>query len=120
MASVPPLAFTRGHSIFDCPEQIQTSPTNTLLKVSVLFPAIVIANGPPALKGPISVCHRPEVSAVVLALLDAKVTETCSPGWAVPQIRTLSLCCRTMLSPMIEGTCTSACTAWARTDTRIM
>jgi hypothetical protein len=104
--------------MFDWPEQTQTSPTRTFLKVSVLRPATVNSNGPPALCGPTKTSQRPRASAVALALSPRNETVTRSPGSAQPQTRALRPCCKTMLSPMTDGTRTSARAAPARESSR--
>src|SRR6476469_9642507 len=97
-----------GHSMFDWPEHIQTSPTRIFLNERVLLPVMLSVKGPPALSGPIIVCQCPLLSVRADALLPAISTDTCSFGLAQPQIRIFLPCCNTMLSPMSDGTRTSA------------
>src|SRR5262245_35763324 len=90
------IAFSRsnvrfsGHSMFDCPEQTQTSPTRMSLTVTVFFPLIVSSYGPPA--GNLDTCnfHVPSAFAAIIGDVDDPLsplieTLTCSPGSAVPQ-----------------------------------
>ena len=71
--------------MFDCPPQIQTSPTSTFLISSLSPPcAIVSANGPPDSSGARSTCHLPS-----LGMADASfpwiVTVTLPSASVVPQ-----------------------------------
>src|SRR5204863_8266855 len=77
------------------------------------------AKGPPALSGPMRTCQRPRSSATARAVRPLKVTVTRSPGAAQPQMRSFWPCCNTMLSPMIEGTRTSAQTCCANADVSV-
>src|SRR6185369_15115570 len=77
--------------------------------VRTLSPLTVSSNGPPAFKGPINSCQRPCASAVVCEDLLSRVTVTRSLGFALPQMRTFTLSCKTMLSPMTAGRRTSPC-----------
>src|SRR6185295_17963198 len=97
-----------GHSMFDWPEHTQTSPTRTFLNDRALLPVMFKVKGPPDLSGPIIVCQCPPSSVTTDALFPAISTVTRSLGFAQPQIRTFLPCCKTMLSPMSDGTRTSA------------
>src|SRR5687768_2683533 len=101
--------------MFDCPEQIQTSPTRTFLTVKTLSPLIASSDGPPAFNGPSQTCQRPCASAMVFTDFFSNVTVTFSPAFALPQMRTFTPCCNTMLSPMIDGKRTSARPTAAKT-----
>src|SRR5436309_3514650 len=80
------------HSIFDCPEQIQTSPTRTFLSSILLLPLIVNSNGPPASPEGIAATQRPSSPAWAEAVLPRNETVTFSPLSASPQILTLVFC----------------------------
>src|SRR5258706_1430334 len=90
-------------SMFDWPEQTQTSPTKTFFNVIVFFPATTISNGPPAFNGLSVTDHLPPASAVGLTGCFLNVTVTFSPGAAVPQIGTFVSRCKTMFSLMTHG-----------------
>ena len=98
------------HSMFDWPEQTQTSPTRMLFKATLLLPVTVILNGPPAFGVGISIFQLPILSAFVdcFALGQEASTFICSPGSAQPQIGTVDFCCKTMLFEITAGNLTSA------------
>src|SRR5438874_11403907 len=98
--------------MFDWPEQSQTSPTKTFLRVIELLPLIVISADSLDAGSASSVtrqCRSLLVCAVFVC--PPNVTETFSPGDAVPQIGTDFSRCKTTLSPNIFGKLTSACAA---------
>src|SRR5687767_258794 len=83
-----------GISIFDCPEQSQTSPIRTLLSVTA-FPSLMeISNGPPADGVVIISLHFPDASVLVLYLLLSHVGVTVieDPGADQPQTGTSAFC----------------------------
>ena len=85
------------NSMFDCPEQIQTSPTSTSLNVTVFFPFTVTVTGV-ALpgNGVSSTRHFPLSSAWACVFSEPTVTVTASPGSAVPQTGSFAPSCSTM------------------------
>ena len=94
-----------GISIFDCPEQIQTSPTRTFAYSTDSSPEkIFTANGPPAS----GVCsfslHAPFASALVSAFSpQLAAADTSASGDAFPQTETRVFRLKTMLSEKIAG-----------------
>jgi len=94
--------------MFDWPEHSQTSPTRMLFTVTVLVPAMVIVCGPPAVMAGSCTLHFPLSQAVAVTLVSPSVTVTFVPGSSQPQIGTASPRCRTMLSPMTDGSLTAA------------
>ena len=97
-ASVPPVAWRSGHSMFDWPEATHTSPDHTSSRVIVFdVPAIVIVNGPPAGRAGRSTLHLPSAPAVARAGgPPARATVTPSPGAAQPHTRAGTSRWRTM------------------------
>ncbi len=96
-------------SMFDWPEQSQTSPTSTLALVMVFLP--VTTSGRPlvlAARGARRTSQSPLSSAVVLRFWPAKATATSSPGSAVPQTGTSMPRCSTMLLVKIVASLTLA------------
>ena len=73
--------------MFDWPEQIQTSPASTSLKLIVFLPLTVSVYGPPVGSGSSVTCHLPSGPAVAVLLWSLMVTVTSSPGSAQPQTR---------------------------------
>src|SRR5436190_14599332 len=106
--SAAPVVLISGHSMLDWPEQTQTSPMRMFLKDRVLVPVIVRTSDAPDLNGPIRVCQFPLASAIVVVLAFANSTVIDSCGSAQPQILTFFPACRTMLSPIKDGTLTLA------------
>src|SRR5439155_4928730 len=75
--------------MFDCPEQIHTSPTATsssTIGFSVLSPLIVSDDASPSASAGSVAFHSPLSSAVASAVLPAYFTVTFSPGDALPQM----------------------------------
>ena len=66
--------------MFDWPEQIQTSPASTSLKVRVFLPLTVSVYGPPVGSGSSVTCHLPSAPAVAVLHWSLMVTVTSSPG----------------------------------------
>ena len=83
--SVSPARRT-GNSMFDCPEQRNTSPTSTSCTDCATpdLPCAVNTKGPPALNAGNVTLHRPEASARALALTAASETVMSSPPAACP------------------------------------
>ena len=76
------------HSIFDCPEQNQTSPTNTSFSSTLLFPVTVsLVPVLLAFSGVSDTAHLPSF-ATVSAFWPANETVTFSPSDAKPQTGT--------------------------------
>ena len=98
--------------MFDCPEQIQTSPTTTSASrtgsgeaddVTVITRGWVLAT-----KGSRSTRHRPWSPACVCLSWPANDTATVAPGSAVPHTGTGIARCSTMCSPNGEPSRSSA------------
>ena len=86
-AKVPLRDWPTDSSMFDWPEQRNTSPTRTSATVSAAPEPVRTSrlNGPPAsIAGSVAV-HRPDASARAAARWPAKATATSSPAPAVPQ-----------------------------------
>ncbi len=89
---VPPTV----NSMLDWPEQIQTSPTRTSSKVTVLLPVTTSLKGPPAFWAGRSARQAPSAPAVVPATLSPRRTSTFSPGSPQPQTGMGISRCKTM------------------------
>jgi hypothetical protein len=114
------LALDTVKAMFDCPEQTQTSPIITLLRVMVFFPAMVMSKGPPHFIGCSFTHQLPAASATDETFWPQNDTPTFSCGSAHPQIFRVSFCCRHMLLPTSAGSLTSASAAEAvRTASKI-
>ena len=72
-------------SMFDCPEQSQTSPIMTSSSRSVLEPMTFNTNGPPAFMAGKTACHSPRSFATAEALPEPTCTLIFSLGSAQPQ-----------------------------------
>ena len=94
--------------MFDWPEQIQTSPASTSLKVRVFLPLTVIVYGPPVGSGSSITSHFPFGPALAVLPWSLMVTVTSSPGSAQPQTRSFCSRWRTMWSLKMAGSFTSA------------
>jgi len=92
-----PFPFVRPHrydiSMFDCPEQIHTSPKSTLVIATRSSSDVQAATsyGPPAANGVVLTSHFPRASAFVFDVNFASPsreisTRTACPGSASPQI----------------------------------
>ena len=98
-------------SMFDCPEQIHTSPMSTLLNVTGWRPSVkVIVWGPPASGVRTVAVQCPAASAGTSwrAPSHEVVIRTVRSGAAVPQSFTSLSRCSTMLSVKMAGSFTSA------------
>ena len=86
-ASVPLRDWPTDSSMFDWPEQRNTSPTRTSDTVSAAPEPVRSSrlNGPPASSAGSVAVHRPDASARAVARRPANVTATSSPAPAVPQ-----------------------------------
>ena len=95
----------RTHSMFDWPEQIQTSPTSTFLIEIFLSPAEILISVGSAFAGSGArvAAHRPSGPALEVIFWPAKETSTSWPGSAQPQIFTGISRWRTMLSEKNRG-----------------
>ena len=81
-------ATPNGFSMFDWPEQSQTSPTTTFSNLRALVPLTVISEGVlDALSGSRVTLHRPSAPAVQRLLWPLKPTTIFSPGAAEPPDR---------------------------------
>src|SRR5687768_5115619 len=96
------------HSMFDWPEAIQTSPTSTSARRISFFPFTISSCGPPAAGVASFTCHLPSAPALAVALASPSETVTSSPASAQPQTAASAFCWRTMWSPKIFGSRTSA------------
>ena len=95
--------------MLDCPEQTQTSPTSTSLNSIRFFPWITTLVGfLLATMAGNSNRHFPSASACVLDLEAPIWISTFSPGSAQPQNLSFASRWRTIWSPKIAGTLTSA------------
>src|SRR5436853_4919023 len=112
MAAWASRADLSWNSMFDCPEQIHTSPNRTFLYVIDEGPETVSSNGPPSLAGSSLIIHFPSAPAVTCLVCPAMVTVIDWLGAAVPQIGVAKLRWRTMLSEKMAGRC-RACGASA-------
>lgn len=76
------------HSIFDCPEQIQTSPTITFSNLISDPDEIVTVYGPPASGVDNEAIHVPELEAFtfISSWFQLAFIDTSTPGYAQPQI----------------------------------
>src|SRR5215217_2640136 len=98
-----------GHSMLDCPEPSQTSPTRTssssrvLLPLMVIFCALALASN----LGRVTF-HLPSSSALAVAALPPKLTVTDSPLSAQPQTTSGLSRWTTMWLAETDGTVTSA------------
>src|SRR5215510_11453666 len=92
--------------MFDCPEQIHTSPTRMLLIIMWLLASMLMVYGPPAFIGGNSTAQVP--SAIVVVLNDLPLNLICnfSPGEAQPHIFILLSLCKIMLSLIRRGSLT--------------
>ena len=103
------LDWFTAHCMFDCPEQTQTSPMSTSVKVTVFLPRTVSVCGPPYSRtGSSCTCQEPSAAATTDFDWPAKATVTSSPGSALPHTRLAMPCCSTMWSPNILLSDTSA------------
>ena len=97
--------------MFDWPDAIQTSPVSTSVILISFLPFTTSSSGVPLAAGvAILTSHLPSAPALVAALASPSVTVTSSSGAAVPQTAASVFCCKTMWSPKICGSFTSA---WA-------
>lgn len=88
------------HAMLDCPLQIHTPPTTTLLNLRVLLASTVSTCGLALASSASSfTIQLPSLSAVACLIWPAKLTLTSSSGSARPQIGTGMSRCSTMLSP---------------------
>ena len=89
-AKAPLRDWPTASSMFDWPEQRNTSPTRTSETVSVAPEPVRTSrlNGPPASNAGSVAVHRPEASARTAARRPANATETSSPAPAVPHTGT--------------------------------
>src|SRR3954454_15352201 len=71
--------------MLDCPEQIQTSPTRTLVSFTSFGPETVSSYGPPAGNGPSFAIHFPSAPDAAVAVLTFIATVIFCPGSAQPQ-----------------------------------
>ena len=94
----------RGISIFDCPEQSQTSPIRMSSSTRGSPSSMVSVWGPPASGVSIRTLHRPDPSARTAAgsAPHEGVTVTLRPGSARPQMRASLLRWSTMPLPTSE------------------
>ena len=94
-----------GHSMFDCPEQIHTSPTITFSSTTFVRPLTVIVYGPPAAGVRRATLQRPSSSARVVAASPAQsaTTRTSTPGSSHPHSATSRCCWSTMPSADDRG-----------------
>src|SRR5882724_1112352 len=109
IASLPRLSVWMPNSMLDWPDATHTSPTKTSVKAIVLFPITVKV--PASLPGSIwfrLTRHVPSAVAVVVCFWFLKVTVIFSPGDAQPQMGSFDFCCKTMWSPKMAGSRTSA------------
>jgi hypothetical protein len=85
---VPLRDWPTDSSMFDWPEQRNTSPTRTSDTISVAPESVRTSrlNGPPASSAGSVAVHRPDSSARPLVWRPANATETSSPAPAVTQI----------------------------------
>src|SRR5258706_11706739 len=95
------LELRRANSMLDWPEQIQTSPKRTFLKVMVDGPEMESSYGPPSLMGSSLICHLPFASAVPCLVWSAILRVMAVLGVAVPPIGVAEVCWRAMLSEEI-------------------
>ena len=70
--------------MLDCPEHTQTSPTKTLLNVTVCGPETFSVYGPPVGSGGRCAIHAPSAPATACAPLPAMLTRTVAPGVVHP------------------------------------
>ena len=108
-------------SMFDWPEQSQTSPTRMSLTTTAgpFAPRTVISRAaPPALSGSKTTRHLPSAPATALRSWPLKATVTGSAFPAQPQTATGLSCWTTMWSPMTAGSRTWAARAAGRAATR--
>jgi hypothetical protein len=94
-----------GHSMFDCPAAIHTSPTSTSCSTMLLT---VSSYGPPASPGFSQTLQRPSSSATSVAVSPRNETVTFSPAFADPQMWTDRPRWTTMWSARMYGRRTSA------------
>ena len=95
--------------MFDCPEQIQTSPISTSSNEIVLLPLTVSVWGPPySVIGSSRTSQAPSAAVAVVFAWPAIDTVTSSPGSALPQTRFAMPCWSTMWLPNIALSETSA------------
>ncbi len=78
-------ALATGQAMFDWPEQIQTSPTNTSENVLVSSAAIVMVCGPPAGSGSSRMSNRPSLSDLAVPSCPASSTRTSVSADVQPQ-----------------------------------
>src|SRR5258707_10577043 len=97
------LELRRANSMLDWPEQIQTSPKRTFLKVMVDGPEMESSYGPPSLMGSSLICHLPFASAVPCLVWSAILRVMAVLGVAVPQMGVAKFRWRTMLSEKMAG-----------------
>ena len=92
------------HTMFDCPEHSQTSPTSTSLNSSQSFLDLTVRTCAVLLLFPTGICtdHVPSLLMVSdqTRADGVKVTCTVSPGNPVPPIQLKAFCCNTIESPM--------------------
>ena len=93
-----------GISIFDCPEQNQTSPIKIFCNVRSSPSENVILYGPPATGVWRESFHSPFASTFVWIFLLFHEAVACTrfPEVAVPEKVTSDCCCNTILSPQME------------------
>ena len=93
-----------GISIFDCPEQNQTSPIKIFCNVRSSPSENVILYGPPATGVWRESFHSPFASTFVWIFLLFHEAVACTrfPKVAVPEKVTSDCCCNTILSPQME------------------
>ena len=109
-----------AYCILDWPEHSHTSPSSTLLTVTVFLPFRVSVNGPPAGRGARLTRQCPSVPATVETDCVPSVTVTFSDGSAVPQTGTWTPRCKTMLSwNSADGRTSARDAAGARSDNAV-
>src|SRR6187399_597058 len=98
-----------GHSMFDWPLQIQTSPKWTSLMVTVFLPLIVNSKGPPAFCAGMRNIHLPSLPGLVPSFdwtvesLSLSPHCTVSPSLEVPHTGHSMPCCSTI--PSVNSEC---------------
>ena len=97
--------------MFDWPEPIHTSPTNTS---SIFLSPTVSTSGPPALSGSSFTHHLPSWPAVADFVWSRNFTVTDSPWLAVPYTGTAMPRCSTMCVVKTFGSSMPACNGMAR------
>ncbi len=109
ISSLAPAELATRHSMFDCPEASQTSPTRTSLITFFSAAASMTRSAPISLAFKPFNCtiQSPCPSALVAYSAPAKRTVTGTPAPVHPQTRAVSPCCKTIPSDKRWGSCNS-------------